>query len=95
MSIASTSSGSIATTSCAWSPTSSAGRPSRTWRQRIWERTGGNPFYAEQVLAAARETSDGVLPPRLRDVVLARLAAVSEAGQEVLRVASAAGRPDR
>ena len=22
---------------------------------RIWERTGGNPFYAEQVLAAARE----------------------------------------
>ena len=58
---------------------------------RIWERTGGNPFYAEQVLAAARETSDGVLPPRLRDVVLARLAAVSEAGQEVLRVASAAG----
>jgi DNA-binding CsgD family transcriptional regulator len=58
---------------------------------RIWERTGGNPFYAEQVLAADRETSDGVLPPRLRDVVLARLAAVSEAGQEVLRVASAAG----
>ena len=58
---------------------------------RIWERTGGNPFYAEQVLAAARETTDGVLPPRLRDVVLARLAAVSEAGQEVLRVASAAG----
>ena len=58
---------------------------------RIWERTGGNPFYAEQVLAAAHETSDDVLPPRLRDVVLARLAAVSEAGQEVLRVASAAG----
>lgn len=57
----------------------------------IWERTGGNPFYAEQVLAATQETTDGELPPRLRDVVLARLSAVSDAGQEVLRVASAAG----
>ena len=57
----------------------------------IWERTGGNPFYAEQILAATQETTDGTLPPRLRDVVLARLSAVSEAGQEVLRVASAAG----
>lgn len=58
---------------------------------RIWTRTGGNPFYAEQVLAATRETSDGELPARLRDVVLARVSAVSDAGQEVLRVASAAG----
>jgi Predicted ATPase len=58
---------------------------------RTWERTGGNPFYAEQVLAASRETSGGELPARLRDVVLARVSAVSDAGQEVLRVASAAG----
>ena len=58
---------------------------------RIWERTDGNPFYAEQILAVTRETSDDELPPRLRDVVLARVSAVSEAGQEVLRVASAAG----
>ena len=58
---------------------------------RTLERTGGNPFYAEQVLAASRETGDGAVPARLRDVVLARIAAVSNAGQEVLRVASAAG----
>ena len=58
---------------------------------RIWDRTGGNPFYSEQVLAVSRETGDGPLPPRLRDVVLARMAAVSEEGQEILRVASAAG----
>lgn len=58
---------------------------------RTWERTGGNPFYAEQVIAASRETRAGELPGRLRDVVLARVSAVSEAGQEVLRVASAAG----
>ena len=58
---------------------------------RIWERTAGNPFYSEQVLAVSRETGDGEMPPRLRDVVLARMAAVSEEGQEILRVASAAG----
>ena len=58
---------------------------------RIWERTDGNPFFAEQVLAASRETDEGAVPARLRDVVLARLSTVSDAGQEVLRVASAAG----
>lgn len=58
---------------------------------RTFERTGGNPFYAEQVLAISRENGDETLPARLRDVVLARVAAISKAGQEVLRVASAAG----
>ena len=58
--------------------------------ERTWERTGGNPFYAEQVLAVSRETGDE-LPERLRDVVLARIATISKAGQEILRVASAAG----
>ena len=55
------------------------------------ERSGGNPFFAEQILAASRETSTDALPSRLRDVLLARVAVVSGAGQEVLRVASAAG----
>jgi DNA-binding CsgD family transcriptional regulator len=58
---------------------------------RTWERTGGNPFYAEQILAVSQERDDGELPARLRDVVLARVGAIPEVGQEVLRVASAAG----
>jgi DNA-binding NarL/FixJ family response regulator len=58
---------------------------------RILERTDGNPFYAEQVVAASRETGGEGIPARLRDVVLARVSAVSDAGQELLRVASAAG----
>jgi DNA-binding CsgD family transcriptional regulator/tetratricopeptide (TPR) repeat protein len=58
---------------------------------RILERTDGNPFYAEQVVAASRETGGEAVPARLRDVVLARVSAISDAGQELLRVASAAG----
>ncbi len=65
--------------------------PDRELADRIWQRSGGNPFYAEQLLAAARETGDEALPPRLRDVVLARLAAVSPDTQAVLRVAATAG----
>ncbi|HEX6868579.1 MAG TPA: AAA family ATPase [Candidatus Limnocylindrales bacterium] len=58
---------------------------------RTMDRSGGNPFFAEQILAASRETTAGALPARLRDVLLARVAAVSDPAQEVLRVASAAG----
>ena len=65
--------------------------PDAAMIDRTLERTGGNPFYAEQVVAASRETAGDAIPARLRDVVLARVAAVSDAGQEVLRVASAAG----
>ncbi|MEO8437606.1 MAG: AAA family ATPase [Chloroflexota bacterium] len=59
---------------------------------RVWRRTGGNPFYAEQVAAMLDGRDDGELPARLRDIVIARLATLSEAAQEVVRVASAAGR---
>ncbi|MEO8570710.1 MAG: AAA family ATPase [Chloroflexota bacterium] len=65
--------------------------PDQALVDRTFERSGGNPFYAEQVIAIARETAEETLPARLRDVVLARVAAISKAGQEVLRVASAAG----
>jgi DNA-binding CsgD family transcriptional regulator/tetratricopeptide (TPR) repeat protein len=58
---------------------------------RTLERSGGNPFFAEQILAVSDETTPAVLPARLRDVLLARVAAVSDTGREILRVASAAG----
>lgn len=67
------------------------GVPDADLVDRTMERSGGNPFFAEQILAASRETGAGALPSRLRDVLMARVAAVSEQGQEVLRVASAAG----
>jgi DNA-binding NarL/FixJ family response regulator len=68
------------------------GAPSAELVDTILERTGGNPFFAEQLFVAAGEAPTGDLPPRLRDVLLARIADLSESAQEVLRIASAAGR---
>ena len=67
------------------------GPPDAGFLDRTLARTGGNPFFAGQVVAARRETGSDDLPARLRDVVLARLASVSASGQSVLRAASAAG----
>jgi DNA-binding CsgD family transcriptional regulator/tetratricopeptide (TPR) repeat protein len=68
-------------------------RPTAELVDEMIERSGGNPFFVEQLVTAARE-SDGTidLPPRLRDVLLARIAAVSPQARELLRAASAAGR---
>ena len=55
-------------------------------------RTGGNPFYADQLLASASNGGSGALPPQLRDVLLARIAVLPLRVQEVLRAAAAAGR---
>jgi DNA-binding CsgD family transcriptional regulator len=56
----------------------------------IYTRSEGNPFYAEQLLAAGHE--DVGLPTTLADVVLARVQGLSEPAQQVLRVAAVAGR---
>jgi DNA-binding CsgD family transcriptional regulator/tetratricopeptide (TPR) repeat protein len=68
-------------------------RPTAELVDEILDRSGGNPFFVEQLVVASRE-SDGTadLPPRLRDVLLARVSAVSPPGRELLRAASAAGR---
>jgi len=62
--------------------------------ERIHARSEGNPFYAEQLLAAGVDAGDAeiALPPTLADVVLARVQALSEPAQQVLRVAAVAGR---
>ncbi len=59
---------------------------------RVFERSDGNPFYAEQLVASVEAGDGGDLPPRLQDILLARIAELSPAAQEVLRAASAAGR---
>lgn len=52
------------------------------------ERSAGNPFVAQQLLAAGRI---GAQPAGLRDAVLARLAALSHAGQAAVRATAAGG----
>jgi DNA-binding CsgD family transcriptional regulator/tetratricopeptide (TPR) repeat protein len=57
----------------------------------IATRSEGNPFFAEELLAAASEESVE-LPPGLRDVLLQRVNRLDEPTQGVLRLAAAAGR---
>jgi DNA-binding CsgD family transcriptional regulator len=50
----------------------------------LHRRTGGNPFYVTEVLAAGTAT----VPPSVRDAVLARVARLSEAARDLLDAAS-------
>ena len=54
----------------------------------IFQRTGGNPFYVTEVLAAGAES----VPATVRDAVLARVSRLSPAAQKVASVASILGR---
>jgi DNA-binding CsgD family transcriptional regulator/tetratricopeptide (TPR) repeat protein len=57
----------------------------------IVARSEGNPFFAEELLAAAGDGS-GKLPRGLRDLLLQRVSRLDPAAQGMLRVAAAAGR---
>ena len=54
----------------------------------VCQRTGGNPFYVTEVLAAGSEH----VPATVRDAVLARVSRLSPAAREVVRAASVLGR---
>ncbi len=67
--------------------------PSAAIVDDVMERSGGNPFFVEQLAATFGAGGSGrALPPGLRDVLVARLAALPSETQQVLRAASAAGR---
>jgi DNA-binding CsgD family transcriptional regulator len=59
---------------------------------RIYERSEGNPFYAEELLAAGAGDADVGLPSALADVLLTRVQRLSEPAQQMLRVTAVAGR---
>ena len=56
-----------------------------------FERSDGNAFFAEELLAA-EEMCDDTLPDSLRDIVLARVDALPDAAQRALRVVAVIGR---
>ena len=64
---------------------------------RMVSRAEGNPYYAEELLAAAGSAADGhaageALPTGLAALLLARVEQLSPAAQQVLRAAAVAGR---
>jgi predicted ATPase len=62
--------------------------------QRIFTRSEGNAFLAEELLAAEASGQPGrSLPRRLQDMLLARLTALTADTKQVLRVAATVGRP--
>ena len=57
--------------------------------RRVFSRSDGNAFYAEELVVA--EKSGEVLPPAMRDVLLARVAELSDPARELLRIIAAGG----
>jgi predicted ATPase len=60
--------------------------------ERILGRSEGNPFYAEELLAAGADHIEATLPAALAEVLLVRVQVLSDTAQQVLRAAAVAGR---
>jgi DNA-binding CsgD family transcriptional regulator len=67
--------------------------PSLATVQRIFARSGGNAFLAEELLAAEGSQPGQELPRRLQGVLLARVAALAEDTRHVLQLTATVGRP--
>ena len=57
----------------------------------IARRSGGNPFFAEELLAVGAVGDADRLPDDVREVVLARFSSLSDETQDVLRIAAVSG----
>src|SRR5262249_19355444 len=66
-------------------------QPAAGFVARIAERSAGNPFYARQLAAFGERPGTSELPPRLRDVLVARVASLSDRTQQLLRLAAVGG----
>jgi ATP/maltotriose-dependent transcriptional regulator MalT len=67
--------------------------PSPDLLERLWTRSGGNPLYCEELLAAGLD-GRGAAPDTLRDALMLRVEGLSERAQEILRLVSVAQRLD-
>ena len=59
----------------------------------IERRSSGNPFLVEELVAAHVRGDNGDVPAPLRDVLLGRLAAISDGARSVVETASVAAQP--
>jgi DNA-binding CsgD family transcriptional regulator/tetratricopeptide (TPR) repeat protein len=67
--------------------------PSPATVQRIFARSDGNAFLAEELLASEANQLGQELPRRLQSILLARVAALTEDTRHVLQLTATAGRP--
>jgi len=58
----------------------------------ISDRSEGNPFYVEELLAAGSTQPHDQLPADLRDVLISRVAALPDEVEDLLHIAAVAGR---
>jgi DNA-binding CsgD family transcriptional regulator/tetratricopeptide (TPR) repeat protein len=59
--------------------------PSAELLHRLWKRSGGNPLFSEELLAAGVDGL-GAAPDTLRDALMLRVERLSEPAQEILRM---------
>ena len=65
--------------------------PDAAMAHEVFERSDGNAFFAEELVATGG-IRGGPLPTSLRELLIARLAALDEVTQGIVRVAAVAGR---
>jgi len=58
---------------------------------KIWERSQGNPFYAEELAVLAAQGDLISIPTSLEDMLLGRIRRLSDPAQRVLRLAATGG----
>jgi DNA-binding CsgD family transcriptional regulator/tetratricopeptide (TPR) repeat protein len=67
-------------------------RPGDDLVERIWRRSEGNAFFAEELLAASHQGGGSRgLPPSLQNVLLSRVQVLPDEAQATLRLVAAAG----
>lgn len=64
----------------------------RRWAGVVHQRSGGHPFFARELCHLLETGHDTEVPAVVRDVILRRLARLSDASRAVLDVAAVAGR---
>ncbi|HEX4744369.1 MAG TPA: adenylate/guanylate cyclase domain-containing protein [Candidatus Limnocylindria bacterium] len=65
--------------------------PSENTIRTILERTGGNPFFVEEVVRAMRESGASELPPSVQEVIEARIERLPDGPSRTLQAASVIG----
>ncbi len=60
---------------------------------RIHARSGGNPFFVEELVGVERRGGNGPLPRTLSETLAGQIAALPDESQRVLGVVAVAGRP--